>query len=148
MGSIPAGATSSQVAADTAQIIGNIDSAINTLAGLNTRNFLIVTVPDLGKTPAVLAAGPAASAGASALAAAFDNALVNGSGPIPSLSTLAAADGVHISVLNAYSLLDAFVANPSAYGFTNVTSPCYTGDYKGFADGGTVCATPSQYLFF
>jgi outer membrane lipase/esterase len=32
------------------------------------------------------------------------------------------------------------VANPAAYGFTDVTDACF--------DGTTVCANPSQYLFF
>jgi phospholipase/lecithinase/hemolysin len=34
------------------------------------------------------------------------------------------------------------VNNPSAYGFTHVTSACYTGSLT------TLCANPSQYLFF
>ncbi len=40
-------------------IIGNIDGAIDTLAGMGAKNFLVVTVPDLGKTPDVTALGPA-----------------------------------------------------------------------------------------
>ena len=38
------------------------------------------------------------------------------------------------------TLLRSMVANPAAYGFTNVIDPCF--------DGTTVCANPSQYLFF
>ena len=38
-----------------------------------------------------------------------------------------------------------WVAHPSAFGFTNVTDPCYVGPYTG---GGTVCADPDQYLFW
>jgi phospholipase/lecithinase/hemolysin len=141
-----ADASPSQYAADIATIAGNIDLAIDTLAGLGAKNFLIVTVPNLGDTPEALAAGPAASAGASAVSAAFDTTLVNGAGPIPSLSALAAGAGIDISVLDAYTLLDSIVANPAAYGFTNVTQPCLTGeiDYS----GGTPCATPNQYLFW
>jgi hypothetical protein len=58
----------------------NIDDAINTLAGLDARNFLIVTVPDLGLTPGARTDG--ASAAASALWAGFDDTLVNGSSPL------------------------------------------------------------------
>jgi len=141
-----ANAAPSQFGADIATIAGNIDTAIDTLAGMGAKNFLIVTVPDLGDTPQALAAGPAASAGASLVSADFDATLVDGAGPIPSLSALAAGDSINISVLNAYSLLDSIVANPGAYGFTNVTQPCLTGeiDYS----GGTPCATPNQYLFW
>ncbi len=143
--------TPTQAAADLAIVAGNVDAAINVLAGLGAKNFLIVTVPDLGKTPESLAAGPVASATASALSAAFDTTLVNGGGAIPSLATLAALDLIDISELNTFSLIDTLDGNPSAFGFSNVTSPCYTGTYAGFAnvvDPGTVCANPNQYLFW
>ena len=143
--------TSAQAAADLGIVAANIDTAVNTLAALGAKNFLILTVPDLGKTPDALAAGPLASATASALSAAFDATLINGGGGIPSLATLAALDSVNIAELNTYSLLDTLAADPSAFGFTNVTSPCYTGTYAGFADlgdPGTVCAHPNQYLFW
>ena len=140
-----------QTAVDLGIVAGNIDTAINTLAGAGAKNFLILTVPDLGKTPDSLAGGPLASATASALSAAFDATLVNGGGAIPSLATLAGLDSVDISVLNTYSLLDDLVGDPSAFGFTNVTSPCYTGTVYGFSDigdPGTVCANPNRYLFW
>jgi len=137
---IPAGSTSAQIAADIGTIAGNIDTAIGTLAGAGARNFLVVTVPDLGKTPNAIAGGPLVEAGASALALGLDTTLVNGAGPIPSLSFLAAADGLKLHVLDTYGLLDGIVANPSHFGFTNVTAPCLVGI--------TVCATPNQFLFW
>ena len=143
---ILANAAASQYAADLGIVAGNIDTAINTLAGAGAKDFLILTVPDLGDTPKALAAGSAASAAASAIAAGFDTTLVNGAGPIPSLSTLAAGDSVNISVLNTYSLVDAVVADPAMYGFTDVTDPCLTGAVNYL--GGTPCANPNQYLFW
>jgi phospholipase/lecithinase/hemolysin len=151
---IPANATNLQIATDTAEIVSNVDTAITALASLGAKNFLVVTVPDLGKTPFAIAEGAAAIAGGSALSAYFDTALVSGSAPlsVPSLSAVGAADGVNISVLNTYSLLDTIVSEPATFGFTNVTQPCYTGDYNGFVDGGTICSTSvaaqNQYLFF
>jgi phospholipase/lecithinase/hemolysin len=148
---ILANALPAQYASDIGTVAGNIDTAIGALAGMGAKNFLIVTVPDLGKTPDAIAAGPVAEAGSSAISASFDTTLVDGAGPIPSLSAIAAGDSINISVLNTYALLDAIVADPALYGFTNVTSPCYTGTYAGYADGsdpGTVCATPSKYLFW
>jgi len=130
----------SQYAADIGQVVGNIDSAVSTLAAMGAKDFLIVTVPDLGKTPEVLAGGPAESAGASFLTSSFDTALTGG---IPGL---AATDSVNISLLNTYSLLDTIVANPASYGFTNITQPCLTGEVN-YA-GGTPCANPNQYLFW
>ncbi len=143
---LAANPTPSQAAADVATSVANVDDAVNTLAGLGAKNFLIATVPDLGKTPAVTSLGPAASAGASVLSAAFDSTLVGGAGPLPSLSALAAADSIHLSVLDTFGLVDSIVANPSSYGFTNVTDPCLTGEVN--YSGGTACATPNQYLFW
>jgi phospholipase/lecithinase/hemolysin len=137
---IPGGATPAQIGADIGTIAANIDTAISFLAGEGAKNFLIVTVPDLGKTPDAIAGGPIDVAGASALSAAFDTTLVNGAGPIPSLATLATVDGLNLNVLDAYSLVDGIVAHPANFGFTNVTSPCLVGI--------TVCATPNQYLFW
>lgn len=124
-----------------AAIVGNIDSAVTTLAGDGAKDVLVFTVPDLGKTPAAIAGGPAAVAGASALSAAFDNALAS------SLTSIAASDSaLDLSVLDTYSLLDGIVANPAASGFTNVTQPCLTGEVN-YA-GGTPCANPGSYLFW
>ena len=137
---ILAGQLPSQYGGDISAVVGNIYSAVTTLAGMGAENFLILTVPDLGEIPEVLAGGAAESAGASFLSSSFDTALTNG---IPGL---AAADSVHISVLDTYALLDSIVANPASYGFTNVTQPCLTGEVN-YA-GGTPCANPSQYLFW
>jgi phospholipase/lecithinase/hemolysin len=151
VGILGSGATPVQAATDLAIVAGNIDTAINLLAASGAKDFLLLTVPNLAVTPEIEALGPAAEAGAAALSEQFDSTLVNGAGSIPSLSTLAATDSINISTLDTYSLIDNIVGDPSAYGFTNVSSPCYTGTYEGFADvidPGTVCANPNQYLFW
>jgi phospholipase/lecithinase/hemolysin len=78
------------------------------------------------------------------LAAGFNNALVS------SAVTFASLDSLNLSILNTSSLLDAIVANPSIYGFTNVTDPCVTGAANYV--GGTACAATTaaqnQYLFW
>jgi phospholipase/lecithinase/hemolysin len=137
---IPATSTPVQVATDIATIAANIDLAIESLAGEGAKNFLIVTVPNLGLTPDAAALGPAAQAEATQLSAAFDSALVFGEGPIPSLSSLAAGGGLNLKVLDTFSLLDGVVANPSKFGFTDVTDACLVGT--------TPCATPNSYLFW
>jgi phospholipase/lecithinase/hemolysin len=138
------GAPSSDYGADIADAVTNVDNAINALAADGAKNFLVVTVPDLGVTPEAIADGPAAQAGASALAMGFNNGLVS------SADAIAGLDGLHLSILNTYSLLDAIVADPSGFDFTNVTQPCVTGatDYI----GGTACASTlaaqDKYLFW
>jgi phospholipase/lecithinase/hemolysin len=137
LGAITAGATVPQIQGDFAAIIGNIDSAIATLAGLGARNFLVVTVPDLGQIPDALALPPGGAAAESALSAAFDGALVNG---------LPAGGGINIATLNSYLLLDSIIANPGAVGLTDVTHPCLTGEVN--FSGGTPCGSPDQFLFW
>jgi outer membrane lipase/esterase len=55
------------------------------------------------------------------------------------------AKGLTVIDLNTFTLIDKVVANPSAYGFTDVTNACYNGPYTG---GGSVCANPNDYLFW
>jgi len=108
------------------------------LIGAGARNLLVGLLPDAGKVPTVIALGPAAAAAASTLAAAYNTALE------ADLLGLIAA-GANLSYLDAFSLVDAAVADPGAFGLSNVTDPCYIGPLTG---GGTVCATPDQYLFW
>jgi phospholipase/lecithinase/hemolysin len=138
------GAAPSQYAIDLAAAVANVDTAIGTLAADGAKNYLIVTVPDSGKTPEAIAGGRGVQFAASGLAAGFDSALVSGA------DTIASLDSLNLSILDTYSLLDAIVASPSSYGFTNVTYPCVTGatDYV----GGTACASTlaaqNKYLFW
>lgn len=127
-------------AADLATVVANIDTTINDLAKMGAKNFLVLTVPDLGTTP--LAASEGAQGFLSSLSAGLDTTLVNGSGAlsIPSLAALAGTDGISLRVLNTYALLDSILLSPSTYGFTDVTDPCLVGT--------TPCANPSQYLFW
>jgi len=111
---------------------------IAALIGAGARSFLVGLLPDVGKAPSVTMFGPAAAAAASALAMAYNTALE------ADLSGLITA-GASLSYLDAFSLVDAAVANPGAFGLSNVTDPCYVGPLTG---GGTVCATPDQYLFW
>jgi hypothetical protein len=94
---------------------------------------------DVGKTPSITVLGPAASVKASALAAAYNIALV------ANLSGVIASRRANVSFLDTFSLVDVVVADPGAFGLSNVTDPCYVGPLTG---GGTVCATPDQYLFW
>jgi phospholipase/lecithinase/hemolysin len=137
---IPSLSTPAQIGVDIATIAGGVDSAVGTLAALGAKNFLVVTVPDLGKTPDAIALGPLDQAGASALSAAFDSELVFGGGPIPPVSTIASLDSLNLKVLDTYSLLDAIVGSPSKFGLTNVTQPCLVGTL--------VCSNPNQFLFW
>lgn len=110
---------------------------IGTLIDHGARRLLVPLLPDIGLTPAAIAVG--AGAAGTLLAETYNTALeadVVGLGSVP---------GLDVSYLNAFALVDAVVADPAAFGFTNVTAPCYIGPLTG---GGSVCADPDTYLYW
>lgn len=136
------------VAADITAAMGNIATVVNGLAQDGMKNLLALNVPDLGVTPRARAAGPAAPAApaiASAISAEFDQALQG------ELDQLALRDDFALGLANTYARVDQIVADPAGFGLTNVTSPCWTGNYTDPASG-TLCsdsmAAQDQYLFW
>jgi phospholipase/lecithinase/hemolysin len=126
--------------ADIQQAVGNEISFVQSLASDGAKSFVILNVPDLGKTPDE--AGNVATA--SKLSALYDSDLLSG------LQGLVAKDHLSIHVADAYKLIDQAVADPSAYGLKNVTTPVWTGNYDN-PFSGTLNATGSaqnSYLFF
>ena len=112
--------------------VANLASEITTLAAAGGKLFMVPNLPLLGDTPAVIAKGPAAVAGMNALSMAFDGMLHN------ELNTLQQTLGITIYQPNIEALFQNVIANPSAYGFTNVTDPLlYSSD-----------PTQSGYLFW
>ncbi|MEO9079702.1 MAG: autotransporter domain-containing protein, partial [Rhodanobacter sp.] len=93
---------------------------IGSLQAAGARYAVVYNLPDIGKTPSGLAGGPAASAGATQLSALYNGQLSIG------LSQLS-AKGLNIIPVNAFALVNEVIANPAAYGFTNVTAPACTG---------------------
>ena len=129
---------------DVNQAVANETSFVASLAVLGVRNLVVLNVPDLGKTPMETARGAATSEVASSLSKLYDAELS------VALSGLAATDHLSLHLVDAYSLLDSGIANPAAYGLTNVTQPVWTGNYYNPLSG-TLNATSSAqngYLFF
>lgn len=89
---------------------------IGSLQAAGAKYTVVYNLPDLGKTPSGMANGPVVSAGASQLASLYNGQLNIG------LSQLSAT-GLNIIPVNAFALVNEVIANPAAYGFTNVTAP-------------------------
>ena len=53
--------------------------------------------------------------------------------------------GLPSSTIPVFSTIDKIVADPSEFGLTNGTDPCFSGT---FDSPGTECANPDQYLFW
>jgi len=116
-----------------------IQTNVATLYAAGARRFLIWNVPNVALTPAIRALNsPQASAGATQLTTTFNQGL---DGQIAFLR--ATLPGIEIVKLDVFQLLNAAVANPAAFGFTNVTTPCITPSEAPF-----FCRTPDEYLFW
>lgn len=119
--------------AGASQAAANIASAVTQLAATGAQYFLVPNLPNGGLFPitAQLGANPDA---ANQLTIFFDSQLD------ADLAPLASSLGITIFRLDTYSLFQSIVADPAAYGLTDVTTPC--------TSGSTVCANPDQHLFW
>ena len=84
---------------------------IGALTQAGAQYILVPTIPDLGLTPSSRAGGAAAMAQGTALTNSYNSALFSG---------LASA-GLHVIPLDTFHFLQEVVANPTAYGISNVT---------------------------
>ncbi len=120
----------------------NTIDSVKSLIGLGARSLLFYEVPNLGLTPRF--DGTALQADASDLAAAFNAAVLKGLAGLKS-------DGLKVFTLDTYDLLGEIKADPSGFGFTNVSDPCWTGSFTD-PTSGTLCSPdPSdqnQFLFW
>jgi phospholipase/lecithinase/hemolysin len=115
-----------------------VASTVGALQTEGVRTLVLFDVPDLGVTPAITTLGSQAVSEAKALSAYFDRQVLLDLNPVEMA-------GLKVYDLNTYALLDEVVKNPTAFGFTDVTTPCYGGSFSG---GGSACATPDTHLFW
>jgi phospholipase/lecithinase/hemolysin len=109
--------------------VNNIDAFVANLQGLGAQNIFVPGIPDLGLTPFFQSQGPIIAAGATAYSNLFNAGLA---------ATLPAG----ATYFDTAGLFAAIVANPAAYGLTNVTDPCFNELAQ------TLCADPEHYLFW
>jgi phospholipase/lecithinase/hemolysin len=125
---------------DIANAIGSLTQSIIQLYGRGGQNFkfLVLNVPDIGKTPAVrkldrLFPGFGILALADALSQTYNGLLASA---VQGL-------GIDAEILDVYTKLNEVVANPAANGFVNVTDACITPNQPPFT-----CAQPDTYAFW
>ena len=137
-----AGLSAAQQSTDVADAVDNEIGFVKSLISGGAKNLLVMDVPDLGKTPSYN--GGTQAAEASALASAYNTDLFG------QLATLATG-GVRINIVDSYRLIDQAVADPAAYGLSNVTSPVWSGNFTSASSGTLVSSNPAvqnTYLFF
>lgn len=113
----------------------NVALAVQSLYDAGARHFLVPNMPDLSKAPDYFG-----NLDAQAFAVGFNGLLA---ADLAGLNTA----GAHVTQFDTFALFNEVLANPAAFGFANVTDPCYSGSYL-VANSGTVCSDPSQYLFW
>lgn len=120
----------------TTMMTDGVASTIEGIADLSAggaRYFIIFNLPDLGKTPTALGLGAGASGLLSYLSATYNDMLDE------QLDLLEQDRRLRIVRIDAHALINDMVADPDAYGFTNVTSE---------AIQGLPAANPDEYLFW
>jgi phospholipase/lecithinase/hemolysin len=116
------GADDFEIGGSVSVAVGNIDAIVASLQAAGATHILVPGLPDLGLTPEFMG-----DAAATLYSEQFNQGL---------LATLPAG----ATYFDTFGLLDSIVADPGAYGFTNVTQACLTTT--------SVCTDPGQYLFW
>ena len=129
------GATS---AAILGAAVGAIRDNMLTLASAGARHFLIANAPDLALVPAVSIQGPSVQGAARALAVNFNDGLA------ATVGALTAGLPIDVAQLDVYSILDQVVAQPQAFGLSDVVDTCIVPGVTHHA----YCAHPNRYLFW
>ena len=122
------------VAADAAEAQSRNVSA---LLAAGARTIVVANLPNLGATPRYN--GDAGKAQDGLTATNIFNGILD-----TNVEALAAANPqANLVQADLQGVLNIVIANPEAFGFTNVTQACL-----GSGPGGSVCANPNQFLFF
>ena len=116
----------------------SLGGSLTTLHAHGARRFLLLNVPDVGKTPAVRALGPVAMAVASNLASQYNAGLL---ALRQQLGLVLPGSDVRILDINA--TLNQIVNHPATYGFANVTAACVTPNLPPFK-----CNAADGYVFW
>jgi outer membrane lipase/esterase len=122
-------------------VMGSIAGALSGLAGLGAQHFLVPNLPDLSLVPEVRGVNnPLLSALAGSVSAGFNQALAGTLG----LNMFSVLD---IRSLDVFAAQTQMTLDPAAYGLSNVSDACYSGDLGGTGTP-TVCANPDEYLYW
>ena len=111
--------------------VNNLANSITTLANAGAQHILVPNMVDLGATP--LADALNVESYLTSLTRSFNRTLAQ------RLNTLDAALAAHIIQFDTFSAINAVLANPAAYGFSNVDDACLFSP---------ACTDPDSFLFW
>ena len=119
------------------QVVGNIETALNSLYNFGARNFLVVNLPDLGKIPQSLRLDSVLSSSLTDLTEQHNCVLDS------RLNILRQSlPDINLISVDQYDLFNQILTNPGNFGFTNVTEECLNGTTF------IACANPDEFLFW
>lgn len=108
--------TPAQVQAGVAKAAQQELALLGQMHSKGAEYVLVFNLPDIGKTPAAAAQGKVAQQSLAQLSLLYNGVLAGGLNPLSDR-------GLNIVPVNVYGLFNEVIANPSAFGFTNVTAP-------------------------
>ncbi|HAL07418.1 MAG TPA: autotransporter domain-containing esterase, partial [Brevundimonas sp.] len=111
----------------------DINFIVNGIAQAGAGTVLVTNLPKLSITPQFR--GTPAAPLADFAVTTFNGALLTGLN-----ATAAARPGTNIILMDLFKVGDVIAGNPSAFGVSNVTQPCF--------NGVTVCSNPDTYFYF
>ena len=123
------GETAAMVAASESAVISSLANDIGSLTAAGARDFLWLNLPQLAQTPR--GAGEPLNAALAQASTQFRNDVATES------AILAVMLGVRVADVDIYGLHQSILANPAAFGYTNVTTAA-----QGLA------VNPDQYLYW
>lgn len=124
-----------------ASTVTGVINAVEAFKAAGAQTVLVPNLPDIGLLPVVTSLEPlvpGVSAQVSQLTAGYNAALA---------AALAQVSGIQVIQFDTFKLLDDVVANPTQFGFSNATTPCYSG-FVVPDPTATVCSDPSQHVFW
>ena len=128
-----------------AATIGNLVTSVATLYGAGARNFLLPNLPDLGITPLALA-DPTNAWLATTLSEGFNAGL---SQAYAGLQWTLNDPTLSLITFDVMARQRAVAFNPAAFGFSNVTTPCYAGAPGGPGDPvAALCTDATGYFYW
>ena len=116
---------------------GSIAANMQRLYAAGARKFLVPNAPNLARTPAIIASGPLAVAGAAQLTSAYNAQLAS------LLDSFARLPGIEIVRVDFYNKVNDMTDSPQNFGFTVVDAPCVTPGVAPFS-----CHEADEYLFW
>jgi len=129
------------------QATSNVGVAVESLADSGMNHMLALNLPDLSKTPEVMAAASTTENPSAALAQVSDLTRMFNAALASRLQDAAKEKDFDLTLVDTFTRVNQAAADPQAFGFSNVTDPCWTGTL-GDPLSGIICSHPEDYLFW